>query len=134
MYCRKCAYDLRRQQSSQCPECGTPFSRNDRTTYRRSPSKPAHRFAIGFGVGCGGILLINLYQWITLGDRGGWQSMGFPFEFWETGGYSWSPPFSVLTFCLDAFVGITLGIAGGWIAIGSESRANLMAALRRHDE
>ncbi len=60
--------------------------------------------------------------------------MGFPFDFWDRGGYAGFTSFSVLTLCLDAFVGIALGLAGGWIAIGNESLASLIAALRRRDE
>jgi hypothetical protein len=34
MYCRKCDYPLRTLEGSTCPECGTPFDRDDPATYR----------------------------------------------------------------------------------------------------
>ncbi len=33
MFCRRCAYDLRGQKDSRCPECGTPFNILDAHSY-----------------------------------------------------------------------------------------------------
>ncbi len=40
MFCRSCHYDLRRLPEARCPECGTPFNRDNPDTYLQVIPRP----------------------------------------------------------------------------------------------
>jgi hypothetical protein len=51
MYCRGCGYDLRKLDTTRCPECGRGFDPNDASTYHLSrPVKVWPYIAIWLGL------------------------------------------------------------------------------------
>lgn len=74
MFCTKCRYNLRRLESSVCPECGAPFDKNDPTTFSRKsnalvidPSRRKKLYAVHaiFGAICAAILACFLPIWMV---------------------------------------------------------------------
>ena len=113
-HCTRCGYNLFGLQDPRCPECGTAFSRVDRSTYATRPCPRRTSWVLRPMAGAAGIIAATLLAQVIAKAASRWLALPLvdlevfpPFFYWvNKGRMPWADLF--LTPCMEGLLGVLL--------------------------